>query len=81
MEGLLVDYPDSIPVRRRLAEAFRNAGKTSEAIYQFDLIGESLLQAGDRSGAIQAIETIIALSPPNKREYIALLEQLRRQQV
>jgi hypothetical protein len=36
-----------------------------------------LLQTGDRAGAIQTIETIIALAPPNRAEYITLLRQLQ----
>jgi tetratricopeptide (TPR) repeat protein len=70
------EHPKNIPVRRRLADAYRQFGQRAEAILQLDSIGEMLLQAGDRAGAIQTIETIITLSPPNKAEYIKLLRKL-----
>jgi tetratricopeptide (TPR) repeat protein len=78
MAGMVDEYPQSIPVRRRLVDAFVNTGQVEEAISQLDEIGEALLQSGDRAGAIQAVETIISLSPPNKQEYVALLGQLRQ---
>jgi len=75
--GLLEEHPDLIPLRRRLVDAYVNLGKTQEAVAQLDLIGETMLQSGDRTGAIQTIEKIISLSPPNKAEYLVLLNQLR----
>jgi tetratricopeptide (TPR) repeat protein len=77
LTGMVNEYPDNIPLRRRLADIYRQFGQLADAILQLDTIGEMLLQAGDRAGAIQTIETIIALSPPNKTEYITLLRQLQ----
>jgi tetratricopeptide (TPR) repeat protein len=77
LTSMVNEYPDNIPVRRRLADAYRQFGQLSDAILQLDTIGEMLLQAGDRAGAIQTIETIIALAPPNRAEYITLLRQLQ----
>lgn len=78
MEKLVEEYPDSIPVRRRYVDNLVNAGRVSDAINQLDAMGEALLQSGDRAGAIQAIESIIALSPPNREEYLKLLSELRQ---
>ena len=77
LTSMVNEYPDNIPVRRRLADAYRQFGQLADAILQLDTIGEMLLQAGDRAGAIQTIETIIALAPPNRAEYITLLRQLQ----
>jgi tetratricopeptide (TPR) repeat protein len=77
LTGMVNEHPDNIPLRRRLADAYRQFGQLADAILQLDTIGEMLLQAGDRAGAIQTIETIIALAPPNKTEYITLLRQLQ----
>lgn len=77
LTSMVNEYPDNIPVRRRLADAYRQFGQLSDAILQLDTIGEMLLQAGDRAGAIQTIETIVALAPPNRAEYITLLRQLQ----
>ena len=77
LEGLAAEYPERIPVRRRLADAYRSVGRISDAVFQLDAIGEMLLQANERNAAIQTIEAIIALDPPNKVEYVQLLEQLK----
>jgi tetratricopeptide (TPR) repeat protein len=77
LTNMVNEHPDNIPVRRRLADAYRQFGQFTEAILQLDTIGEMLMQAGDRTGAMQTIESIIALSPPNKAEYITLLRQLQ----
>lgn len=75
--SLVNERPNNIPMHRRLADVYRQFGQLPDAILQLDTIGEMLLQAGDRAGAMQTIETIIALSPPNKAEYIMLLRQLQ----
>jgi len=77
LNKLVEEHPDKIPIRRRLADAYRQSYQISEAIHQYDTIGELLLQAGDRAGALQTIETIIALAPPNQMEYVTLLRQLQ----
>ncbi len=76
---LLIDFPESIPLRRRLADIYANAGMIAEAVVELDTIGDALLQSGDRAGAIQTIEKIVALGPRNKTEYLALLDQMRRE--
>lgn len=78
IEELVTEYNERIPVRRRLADAYRQAGRIDQAVSQLDSIGEIFLQANDRPAAIQTIETIIGMNPPNKGEYEMLLAQLRR---
>jgi tetratricopeptide (TPR) repeat protein len=77
LENLLKENPERIPVRIRLAELYRQTGHMKEAIQQYDTAGEALLEAGDRSAAIRAIEAILTLNPPNREEYHSLLAQLR----
>ncbi len=77
MESLEADYPERIPVRRRLAEQYHQQGRMEDAIKQLDTIGDMLLEAGDRSGAIQTVEMILAMNPPNKADYLQVLEQLK----
>jgi len=79
LQQLLNDFPDSIPLRRRLADVYANAGMVAEAVVELDTIGDALLQSGDRAGAIQTVEKIISLGPRNKAEYLALLDQMRRE--
>jgi tetratricopeptide (TPR) repeat protein len=78
MEGLVAEYPQNIPMRRRLVDVCRDLGRKTEAIGQLDTIGDMLLDAGDRGAAIQTVEMIISMDPPNKAEYLHLLEQIKK---
>lgn len=78
MEGLVAEYPQNIPIRRRLVDVYRDLGYKTEAIDQLDAIGDMLLDAGDRGGAVQTVEMIISMDPPNKAEYLHLLEQIKK---
>ena len=77
MQGLLEEYPQNIPMLRRLADIYRDYGRKTEAITQLDEIGDLLLKMGDRGVAIQTVEMIISMDPPNKAEYQMLLEQIK----
>ncbi len=74
---LTQENPDRIPIRRRLADLYWHLGQSEAAIKQLDTIGELLMEAGDRANAIQIIETILTLDPPNRADYEELLEQIR----
>ncbi|MCS7010954.1 MAG: tetratricopeptide repeat protein [Anaerolineales bacterium] len=76
LEELLEENPKHPVLLRALAEEYRLADRVQDAVNQLDTLGELLLQAGDRAGAIQAVEAIIAIRPPNVAEYITLLKQL-----
>jgi tetratricopeptide (TPR) repeat protein len=78
LEDLVSEDPDRVPVRRRLADLYWHLGRSEDAILQLDSIGELLLNAGDRAGALQTVETILTLNPPNKADYQLLLEQIRK---
>jgi len=75
---MVEESPERIPLRRRLAELYRQTGRRREAIEEMDAIGDALLQTGDRLGAIKVIEAILALNPPNAMEYHTLLETLKK---
>ncbi|HEX9028133.1 MAG TPA: tetratricopeptide repeat protein, partial [Anaerolineales bacterium] len=77
VEGLKNENPERCSVRQRLAELYRLTGRQTDAIHELDAVGEAMLEAGNRSGALRAIETIITYNPPNKDEYLKLLAQLR----
>jgi tetratricopeptide (TPR) repeat protein len=76
LEELVDENPGQAILRRALAEEYRQANRITEAVTQLDGLGESLLKAGDREGAIQAIEAIIAMNPPNQENYKALLSKI-----
>jgi len=77
LENVTEEFPNQIPVRRRLADLYKQAGKEQDMIRELDMIGELLLKSGDRSGAKQIVEMIIGLNPPNKAEYLKLLDGLQ----
>jgi tetratricopeptide (TPR) repeat protein len=73
---LVDDYPDRTYFREIKAGLFLKEGQGEAAIMEYDAIGEMLLEAGDTQGALQAIEAIINLNPPNKDEYQGIIETL-----
>lgn len=77
LENLAKEYPQNVSIRRRLADYYKSSGKNELAVSQLDAIGEILLEKGDKPGAAQTIETILALQPARRADYTQLLEQIR----
>ena len=77
LEELAREHPGKQALHARLAEAYRAAGRTADAIAQYDALGEIQLDAGQREAAIQTIQTIIGLDPPNLGGYEELLKNLK----
>lgn len=76
LEGLVMEQPDVMPIRYRLAELYRQAGKVDKAIGQYEIIVEKQLTAGDHAGALKIINTILKLNPPNADEYRQIRNQI-----
>jgi tetratricopeptide (TPR) repeat protein len=77
LENMIAEYPDRIPVRRRVADFYKQLGYIDQAIKHLDALGDLLLEAGDRAATMQTVEMILALNPPNKEDYEEILRQLR----
>jgi len=77
LEDLAREYPGKQALHSRLAEAYRAAGRTADAIAQYDALGEIQLDAGQTEDAIATIQTIVALDPPNIESYHDLLGNLQ----
>jgi predicted Zn-dependent protease len=77
IEELAREHPGKQILHERLAEAYLAAGRKADAIAQFDALGEILLDAGNNAEAIQTIEKIISLDPPDIGGYQELLRNLR----
>ncbi len=69
-------YPNEVAVRQRLADVYRQARRTQDAIAQMDAIGELLLDAGRVSEAADVIRKIIDMNPADIEGYRQLLAQL-----
>jgi len=70
-------YPQQPLVLRQLAEVYRLAGRTEDAIRKLDAAGDMFLQAGNRAASIEVVMAILAMNPPNASEYQQVLARLR----
>jgi tetratricopeptide (TPR) repeat protein len=77
LENLANEHPQRIGLLRRVAERYYRVGRVGEAISLLDSAGEKLIDSGNINIAIQVIEMILALRPPNTDDYQNLLVQLR----
>ncbi len=77
LEELVKENPKQAILRHALAELYRQADRIPAAVTQLDALGNLLLTAGDREGAIQALEMIISLNPPNGQDYQVLLVKVK----
>ncbi|MBE0685106.1 MAG: tetratricopeptide repeat protein [Anaerolineaceae bacterium] len=77
LNELIKEHPEHIHIRKRLMDAFIRYGHTSKAIQQMDKMADQLLDAGDRRGAVEMVEAIIAMNPPNSNQYRQLLQQIK----
>ncbi len=78
LEGLIQEHPQVAWMRKALADLYRKVGRLEDAIAQYDALGELELNAGNRAGAIEAVQAILALNPPNADAYRAVLAQLQQ---
>jgi tetratricopeptide (TPR) repeat protein len=77
LESLISDHEDQPLLKRTLAAQLNHVGRMSEAIALLDSLGEDLVQKGDKQGALEVINQIVLMNPPNVQDYRALLEQMR----
>lgn len=78
VQGMINEHSDKIELRKRLATAFRNAGRLGDAVAELDMVGEQLMRTGNYKDAVTVIQTIINLNPVNVADYRALLAQIQR---
>ncbi|MBI5823559.1 MAG: tetratricopeptide repeat protein [Chloroflexi bacterium] len=77
LEELVKDHEDQPLLKRTLAAQLHHTGRTTEAVTLLDVLGEVLMEKGDREGAIDAINQIVLMNPPTVEEYRQLLNQMR----
>lgn len=76
LEDAVHDWPDSLPLRTRLAQVHLDAGNVEQALEHLDKLGDLQLEAGRYEDARATIQAIIALQPPNVATYRQLLDQI-----
>ena len=74
---LVKEHDDQPVLKRALAAQLQRNGRMDEAIPILDALGESLMESGDRQGAMEVINQIVLMNPPNVGEYRKLLDQMR----
>ncbi len=62
---------------RQLAAHYQKLGQTELAITELDGLGDMLLEAGNKGAAVEVIQEIVNLNPPNIEAYQKLLGQLQ----
>ncbi len=77
LEELVKEHDNQPLLKRTLAAQLHHMGRTAEAVTQLDVLGEVLVERGDREGAIDVINQIVLMNPQNVEDYRQLLKQLR----
>ena len=77
LEELVKDHDDQPLLKRTLAAQLHQMGRTAEAVTLLDVLGEILVERGDRESAIDVINQIVLMNPHNVEDYRQLLKQLR----
>ena len=77
LEHLVAEQGEQVILRRALAEQYRKAGRTNDAVAQLDAAGETLMRAGDKAGVIDVVNQILRMHPPNEEQYRELITQLQ----
>jgi len=77
LENLVAENPGQTSIQQYLAGLYGQMGRVEEAIRHLDSVGERFLKAGDRQGAAQVVESILALEPLHKENYQRLLAKIK----
>jgi tetratricopeptide (TPR) repeat protein len=70
------EHPDVLEFQRRLADLFIIDEKIPEAVKILDFVAKTLVQAGNKSAAVETLRLILKLNPPNVKEYQNAIQQL-----
>ena len=77
IEELIKEHADQPLLKRTLAARLHHTGRTEEAIVILDHLGETLMQAGEKQSALEVINQIVFMNPPNVEDYRQLLLQMQ----
>ena len=77
LEQLVNEHREQPLIKRTLAAQLHRANRTTAAVRLLDELGEDLVQKGDKPGAMEVINQIILMNPPNVQDNRALLTQMQ----
>jgi tetratricopeptide (TPR) repeat protein len=78
LEDMVRQRPSDASLVERLSRLYVQQKRTTEAIELLDKLGEAQLETNDAAAAVETIQKILALNPPNAASYQQLLSQLRQ---
>jgi tetratricopeptide (TPR) repeat protein len=78
LEELVAEHGDQSLLQRALAEQLHRAGRTSDAVAQLDILGDTFLTTGRKREAAEIIQKIILMNPPNVEDYRQVLAQIQQ---
>ena len=76
LEDLIKEHEDQLIFRKLQAEQLHQLGRTDEAVAQLDALGETLLTNGKKKEAVEVVNQILLMNPPNAEDYRQLLAQI-----
>jgi tetratricopeptide (TPR) repeat protein len=77
LEDILKEHPDHLLLKRALAALLQRSGRMEQAISILDILGETLMQSGNKQSALEVINQIVLMNPPNVEDYRKLLFQMQ----
>ncbi|MBI3162132.1 MAG: tetratricopeptide repeat protein [Chloroflexi bacterium] len=77
IEEIINEHPDQPLLKRAQAARLHHTGRTDEAIAILDQLGEVLIEQGAKQQAMEVINQIVLMNPPNVEDYRKLLFQMQ----
>ena len=77
LEEMVETHSNEAGLVARLGRLYQDTGRRTEAIAQYDRLGELQLQAGQTAQAADTIRTILSLKPDDPAAYQQLLNELQ----
>lgn len=77
LKELVINYPENMPLRERLATIYSQNNMKKEAIAEFDALGEMQMEKGLWDDAAKTIQRILDLGPEDAEGYRLLLSKIR----
>ncbi len=79
LNDLLDNYPGEVEIQKRLVEYYSARNQLPKAIEKLDALAEKCMKASDTPAALETVNFIISLNPPNAAEYQKLYNELKTQ--
>ncbi len=77
LQDLIKEHEEQPLLKRVLAVRFHGAGRMDDAVKLLDELAETLIQSSDKKAALEVINQIVLMNPPNVNDYRQILLQLQ----